>query len=50
MEYKVISGDSHIDLAWLPADLFTSRAPTNLKDRVPRVVERETANAGWSMD
>ena len=39
MDYKVISGDSHIDLTWLPADLFAANAPPEWKDRVPRVVD-----------
>ena len=36
---KVISGDCHIDIPWLPADLFVSNVPTHLKDQVPHVVE-----------
>ena len=39
MEYKVISSDSHMDITWLPGDLFHSNAPAQLKERVPRVVE-----------
>ena len=38
---KVISGDCHIDIPWLPADLFTSNAPSHLKEKMPRVVETE---------
>ena len=34
---KVISGDCHVDIPWLPADLFTSNAPAHLKDRMPHV-------------
>ncbi len=41
MGYEIISGDSHIDLTWLPSDLFTSSAPAHWKDRMPRVVETE---------
>ena len=37
MHYEVISADCHIDLPWLPEDLFTSRAPAALKDRMPYV-------------
>ena len=36
---KVISGDCHIDIPWLPADLFLSNAPAHLKERMPHVVE-----------
>lgn len=39
MEYKVISGDGHIDLKWLPPDLFVSNAPAKWKDQVPRMIE-----------
>ena len=41
MEYKRVSGDSHIDLSWLPGDLFIDNAPAHLKDEVPRVVDTE---------
>lgn len=39
MAYRVISGDCHIDLGWLPADLFVSQAPARFRNRVPHVVE-----------
>lgn len=38
MKYSCISADDHIDLRFLPKDIFTSRVPAALKDRVPRVV------------
>ncbi len=41
MEYKVISADCHIDLPWLPPDLFTANAPEALKDRMPFVTDGE---------
>ena len=34
---KVISGDCHVEIPWLPADLFTSNAPAHLRDRMPHV-------------
>ena len=37
MHYEVISADCHIDLPWLPEDLFTSRARAELKERMPYV-------------
>src|SRR5262245_878663 len=37
MPYSRISADSHIDLPWLPNDLFTSNASAALKDRMPFV-------------
>ena len=41
MEYNVISADAHIDLRWLPADLFVSNAPAKWKAMVPRLVDME---------
>src|ERR1700686_3957315 len=39
MKYDVISADCHVDLIWLPPDLFTANAPAALKDRMPYVTE-----------
>jgi len=39
MKYEMISADCHLDLCWLPPDLFTSRASAALKDRVPYTKE-----------
>jgi predicted TIM-barrel fold metal-dependent hydrolase len=39
MQYKVISADCHIDLIWLPPDLFTANAGAAFKDRMPYVTE-----------
>ena len=39
MRYTRISADCHIDLPWLPFDLFTAHASAALKDRMPYVVE-----------
>lgn len=41
MKYDVISADCHIDLIWLPPDLFTANAPTAFKERMPYVTEGE---------
>ena len=41
MKYNVISGDTHVDLTFLPEDLFVSNAAAKWKDRMPRVVEAE---------
>ena len=30
MQYKRISADSHLDLPWMPPDLFTSMAPREM--------------------
>ncbi|MDA0788771.1 MAG: amidohydrolase family protein [Proteobacteria bacterium] len=37
MNYEIISADCHIDLIWLPPDLFTANARPALKDRMPYV-------------
>lgn len=39
MQYDVISADCHIDLCWLPPDLFTSNTVAHLKDRMPYVTD-----------
>ena len=39
MHYERISADCHLDLCWLPPDLFTSRATAALRDRMPYVTE-----------
>jgi predicted TIM-barrel fold metal-dependent hydrolase len=41
MDYRVISADDHIDLRWMPQDLWTTRLPQALRERGPRVVETE---------
>lgn len=40
MNYKRISADCHMDLNWLPEELFVSEASASLKERMPHVVER----------
>src|SRR5204862_6870606 len=35
--YSRISADSHIDMPWMPNDLFTANAAAALKDRMPFV-------------
>src|SRR5687767_14287195 len=39
MEYRCISADSHIDLSWMPHDLFVANAPQAMKDRMPYVTQ-----------
>ena len=48
MELDIISGDGHIDLPWLPADLFVSNAPARLRDRMPHV-EDTAEGMQWYM-
>ena len=42
MNYRIISADCHIDLPWLPEDLFTNEAASRFKDRMPFVSETES--------
>ena len=37
MQYKRISADCHLDLIWLPPELFVSEAPQELKSKMPYV-------------
>src|SRR5215470_14160931 len=39
--HRFISADDHIDLRWLPKDLWTERLSPRLRERGPRVVENE---------
>ena len=39
MKYDVISADCHVDLIWLPPDLFTEGAAASLRDRMPYVTD-----------
>ncbi len=48
MAYKVISADSHVDLGYLPRDLFTSQDPGRFEGRMPHVEERDGTNQWWA--
>src|SRR6201982_3398352 len=37
MQYRRISADCHLDMPWMPPDLFVSQARRELKDRMPYV-------------
>jgi predicted TIM-barrel fold metal-dependent hydrolase len=39
MNYRVVSADDHIDLQWLPKDLWQTRVPREHRERAPKVVE-----------
>jgi predicted TIM-barrel fold metal-dependent hydrolase len=41
MQYNRISADCHLDMPWMPPDLFTSMASRELKDRMPYVVDTD---------
>ncbi|MBV8086191.1 MAG: amidohydrolase [Chloroflexi bacterium] len=38
MDYHLISADDHLDIRFFPQDLFVSRVPAKLQERVPHVV------------
>jgi len=39
MQYQFVSGDDHMDLAYIPARMWQERVPAKLKDQAPRVEE-----------
>src|SRR5437667_3553798 len=39
MRYELISADCHVDLCWLPPELFTVNASAGLRDRMPYVTD-----------
>lgn len=39
MHYQMISADCHVDLCWLPPDLFTANASAALRERMPYVAD-----------
>ena len=41
MDYQLISADDHIDLRYLPRDLWQTRVPAAARDRVPRVEDTD---------
>ena len=47
MKYKCISADCHIDLIWLPPELFTSNASGQMKNRMPFVDEDAEGGSRW---
>ena len=49
MPEKLISGDNHIDLTYLPPDLWSSEAPSKWKKLAPRVEEKDDG-LHWFVD
>ena len=47
MNYPVYSADGHIDLPCMPAEIFVENAPAKLRDRMPKVVERDDGKRHW---
>jgi predicted TIM-barrel fold metal-dependent hydrolase len=50
MDYDMISVDDHIDLQYVPRDVWTERLPASLVDRGPRVVEADDGSSIWMCD
>jgi uncharacterized protein len=46
VDYLMVSADDHLDLQYLPPDLWAARLPAPLRDRAPRVEER-SAGPVW---
>ena len=42
--WKLFSADDHVDLQYLPGDMWVKRVPQKYRDRVPRLIETE---GGW---
>jgi predicted TIM-barrel fold metal-dependent hydrolase len=49
MDYRMISADDHLDLQYLPADLWTARLPRSFSHRAPHVEHRD-GGAVWMCD
>ncbi|MGH6989956.1 MAG: hypothetical protein ACREE3_08675, partial [Stellaceae bacterium] len=47
--YKLISCDDHLDLGYLPRDVWTKRLPTKFASRAPHVEERDGRSV-WISD
>jgi predicted TIM-barrel fold metal-dependent hydrolase len=47
--HHFVSADDHIDLRWLPRDLWTERLPVRLRERGPRVIDTEKG-AYWTWE
>ena len=47
-QYRRISADCHLDMLWLPPDLFTSNASSKLRDLMPYVAENADGVKRWT--
>ena len=41
MKYNLISADTHMDLVYMPPEMFVENAPSALRDKMPRVEDTE---------
>jgi predicted TIM-barrel fold metal-dependent hydrolase len=46
-QYRRISADCHLDMIWLPPDLFTSNASSGLRDQMPFVKDQADGTKRW---
>ena len=46
-QYRRISADCHLDMIWLPPDLFTSNASSKLRDQMPFVADQADGTKRW---
>ena len=47
-KYQRISADCHLDMLWLPPELFTSNASSKLRDLMPYVAENSDGVKRWT--
>lgn len=47
-QYRRISADCHLDMLWLPPDLFTSNASSKHRDQMPYVAEQPDGTKVWT--
>ncbi len=47
MRYEMISADCHLDLCWLPTDLFVTQASGEMRERMPYVEEGPDGKKRW---
>src|SRR6516225_9268789 len=47
MQYQRISADCHLDMIWLPPDLFTANVSSKLRDQMPYVDKRPDGTERW---
>src|ERR1044071_4278376 len=50
VSYRMISADDHIDLGYLPRDLWIERLPKSLRERAPHVEDRGEKGEFWVCD
>ena len=48
MDYRVISADCHIDMTWMPGELWVDNAPRKWRDQVPQVRQTPEGPRWWA--